>query len=77
MFIRQACERRGIVGYLQTFDGYYICEPTLQPEEARGVAGVLWMSQEFFARWSQFASRGYLTEVDEDGVFRIIDRFMP
>jgi hypothetical protein len=54
-----------------------VCEPTLQQEEAGGVAGALWLSQEFFKRWSQFASRGYLLEVDDAGIFHIIDRFMP
>ncbi len=61
----------------QWLDGFYVCEPTLQQEEAGGAAGALWLSQEFFKRWKHFASRGYLLEVDKDGVFRIIDRHMP
>ncbi len=67
--------RKGIIGYLHTLDGFY--EPTLQQEEAGGAAGALWLSQEFFKRWSQFALYGYLLEVDDARIFRIIDRHMP
>jgi hypothetical protein len=67
----------GIIGYVHTKDGFYICEPMLGQEEAGGAAGALWMTQEFLEKWSQFVSRGYLLEVDSEGVFRIIDRFMP
>ncbi len=45
--MRQECEHRGIIGYLHTFDGFCICVPTLQQEEAGGVAGALWPAKSF------------------------------
>ncbi len=45
--------------------------------EAGGTARCLWMTQDFFQRFTDFASNGYLLEESEAGFFTIIDRFEP